>query len=61
MSSLEQVQWFPQTKFRAPHFGTDVLERPNLVQQVQQAVATHPLTLISAPAGSGKTTLLAIW
>lgn len=61
MSNLKQSYWFPQTKFRTPYLGADILLRSNLVRQLQQAVASHPLTLISAPAGSGKTTLLATW
>jgi pimeloyl-ACP methyl ester carboxylesterase len=35
--------------------------RPNLLEQLHQAITKHPFTLISAPAGSGKTTLVALW
>ena len=61
MSNQPQLHWFPQTKFHAPYLGADILLRPNLIHQLQQAIATHRLTLISAPAGSGKTTLVTSW
>lgn len=61
MSNLEQKNWFPQTKFCAPHVGNDILIRQDLVQQLQHAIFVHSLTIISSPAGSGKTTLLATW
>ena len=50
-----------QTKFHPPRLPGDVISRPRLLEVLHQAVATHPLTLVSAPAGCGKTTLLAAY
>lgn len=48
------------TKLHPSRIRTNVLERPQLIQRLQQA-NTCRLTLISAPAGYGKTTLLSTW
>jgi len=32
LQQLEQVQWFPYTKFYPPLVGGDVLERPGLLR-----------------------------
>ena len=53
--------WFPQTKLHPPQVGDDILTRPSLLARLDQAITTHQLTLISAPAGSGTTTLVAAW
>ncbi|MBI4322586.1 MAG: AAA family ATPase [Chloroflexi bacterium] len=51
--------WLTQTKLHPPHLREDTLPREPLLAALHQAIASHPLTLISAPAGYGKTTLLA--
>jgi LuxR family transcriptional regulator, maltose regulon positive regulatory protein len=51
--------WFPRTKLHPPATSGDLLERPQLLQAVYQALHVAGLVLVSAPAGSGKTTLLA--
>jgi LuxR family maltose regulon positive regulatory protein len=48
-----------QTKLQPPTPNDDLLPRPQLVGALHGALATHRLTLASAPAGYGKTTLLA--
>ncbi len=50
---------FAQTRLTPPLLANQLLERPRLLRQLEEAVFTHRLTLISAPAGSGKTTLAA--
>lgn len=54
-----QADWLVQTKLHPPRLREDVVPRPRLVEALRQALTTHPLTLLSAPAGYGKTTLLA--
>lgn len=49
----------PQTKFIVPTPHQHILFRQRLVDDLNVALQTSPLILISAPAGSGKTTLLA--
>ncbi|MBI3761571.1 MAG: AAA family ATPase, partial [Chloroflexi bacterium] len=53
--------WLAQTKFHPPRLRDDVLPRPRLLAALRDALASHPLTLLSAPAGYGKTTLLGEW
>jgi LuxR family transcriptional regulator, maltose regulon positive regulatory protein len=53
--------WLVLTKLAPPELRPDLIPRPRLFNTLQQALATCPLTLVSAPAGSGKTTLLADW
>ncbi|MBI4491702.1 MAG: tetratricopeptide repeat protein [Chloroflexi bacterium] len=48
-----------RTKLRPPRLREDVIPRPRLLTALHDAVSSHPLTLVSAPAGYGKTTLLA--
>ena len=48
-----------ETKFHPPLLREDVIPRWQLLEDLQDNLASHPLTLISAPAGYGKTTLLA--
>jgi len=48
------------TKFHIPKLRAQLVRRPHLIEQLQQA-AEQPLTLIAAPAGFGKTTLLSTW
>lgn len=51
---------FPREKLRRPHTIAGWIERPRLLEQLDQ-VLQKPMALISAPAGFGKTTLLAQW
>jgi LuxR family maltose regulon positive regulatory protein len=55
----EQPDWLVQTKLHPPLLREDVIPRPRLLAALRQALTSHPLTLLSAPAGYGKTTLLA--
>jgi LuxR family transcriptional regulator, maltose regulon positive regulatory protein len=55
------LDWLALTKLAPPAPRPDLLARPRLFDALRQALATCPLTLISAPAGSGKTTLLVDW
>jgi len=48
------------TKLLAPPARPGAVVRPRLLRLLDGA-ATHPLTLITAPAGFGKTTLVATW
>jgi ATP/maltotriose-dependent transcriptional regulator MalT len=50
--------WIPRTKLHWTQPGRDVLPRPDLLENLYQAVTTKRLTLISAQAGAGKTTLV---
>lgn len=52
------VEWLTATKLRPPLLRKDVIQRKQLLAALQDAVISHPLTLVSAPAGYGKTTLL---
>jgi len=49
-----------QTKLQRPGVTRDLVPRPRLIQQLNQAIA-GPLTLVCAPAGFGKSTLLSSW
>ena len=51
--------WLPQTRLQPPRQREDTVFRPRLDNLLHEFVATHSLTLISAPAGYGKTTLAA--
>jgi LuxR family maltose regulon positive regulatory protein len=51
---------FPRAKLHRPHVIAGSIERPRLLEKLDQ-VLHKPLALISAPAGFGKTTLLAQW
>jgi LuxR family transcriptional regulator, maltose regulon positive regulatory protein len=51
---------FPFTKFVPPRLDDRVVA-DRVVEQLQVAVAAHPVTVVAAPAGSGKTTALAAW
>jgi LuxR family maltose regulon positive regulatory protein len=55
------LTWIAETKFQPPLLRPDLIPRQRLLDDLQEAVNSHPLTLISAPAGYGKTTLLAGW
>lgn len=50
------------TKLYVPPVRPQLVERPRLVERLEQALRLgHRLTLISAPAGFGKTTLVSEW
>lgn len=55
----EPLQWLAKTKFFPPLLREDVIPRQRLLNDLHDGLASHPLTLLSAPAGYGKTTLLA--
>jgi ATP/maltotriose-dependent transcriptional regulator MalT len=57
----DDFDWLALTKLVPPEPRPDLLLRPRLFSTLRHALATCPLTLVSAPAGSGKTTLLATW
>ncbi len=48
-----------RTKLRPPVLRDDVIVRQRLLDKLREALLSHQLTLISAPAGCGKTTLMA--
>ncbi len=60
-ASLQTDDWFAHTKLAPPALRSDTLHRHQLCAVLQQALATCPLTLLSAPAGAGKTTLIVDW
>jgi LuxR family maltose regulon positive regulatory protein len=51
---------FPRVKLHRPHAIAGSIERPRLLEKLDQ-VLEKPVALITAPAGFGKTTLLAQW
>jgi len=51
---------FPTVKLRRPHAIAGSIERPRLLEKLDQ-VLQKPVAIITAPAGFGKTTLLAQW
>ncbi len=51
---------FPRVKLHRPHAIAGSIERPRLLEKLDQ-VLQQPVALVSAPAGFGKTTLLAQW
>ena len=59
--STNPLTWLVETKFHPPLLCKDFILRQRLLDELHNAVNSHPLTLISAPAGYGKTTLLAGW
>lgn len=60
MQTFDPTIWLPQTKLAPPRIRADVVFRPRLLLDLQQAILTHALTLLSAPTGYGKTTILAM-
>ncbi|QHT55612.1 hypothetical protein GXP71_05595 [Cellulomonas sp. H30R-01] len=50
-----------ERQLAAPAFRVPLVRRPTLVRTLDEAAASSPLTLVSAPAGTGKTALLASW
>jgi LuxR family maltose regulon positive regulatory protein len=61
MQGSEQLDWLIQTKLQPPLPRSDVITRPYLLAALRDGLASHRLTLLSAPAGYGKTTLLAAY
>lgn len=60
MQTLDTATWLPHTKLTPPRIHADVIVRPRLQEMLRDAIATYPLTLVTAPTGYGKTTLLTI-
>jgi LuxR family transcriptional regulator, maltose regulon positive regulatory protein len=50
--------WLTRTKLQPPRVREDLVPRRRLLSELHDAVVSHALTLVSAPAGYGKTTLL---
>ncbi|RLC62551.1 MAG: hypothetical protein DRI80_06120 [Chloroflexota bacterium] len=61
MQASGRADWLVQTRLHPPPLCGDVIPRPRLLDVLHTALASYPLTLISAPAGYGKTTLLAAY
>jgi LuxR family maltose regulon positive regulatory protein len=55
---MKGSSFFLRTKLLPPRAGSELLERPRLVDRLN-ANLSNPLTLVAADAGSGKTTLIA--
>ncbi|HEV2764028.1 MAG TPA: hypothetical protein VGV38_13680, partial [Pyrinomonadaceae bacterium] len=53
-----QPTFFLRTKLLPPRPAPSLLQRPRLIERLQQNLL-HPVTLVAANAGSGKTTLVA--
>lgn len=51
---------FPFTKFLPPVLD-ETVSGNDIAERLAEAVASHALTIVSAPAGSGKTTAIAAW
>ena len=54
---MKGSSFFLRTKLLPPRAGSELLERPRLIERLQ-ANLSNPLTLVAADAGSGKTTLI---
>lgn len=59
-ASQKQSNWILTTKLNPPLIRSDILDRPQLLAQLERDIR-RPLTLITAPAGYGKSTLAAQW
>jgi LuxR family maltose regulon positive regulatory protein len=55
---MNRSSFFLRTKLLPPRAGSELLERPRLIERLQTNLS-NPLTLVAADAGSGKTTLIA--
>lgn len=53
-------QWFSRSKTRAPRFNITIVDRPRLLDLLDEALNKRMSTII-APAGFGKSTLLSQW
>src|SRR3954467_5621109 len=54
---MKGSSFFLRTKLLPPRAGSELLERPRLVERLEANLA-NPITLVAADAGSGKTTLI---
>jgi LuxR family maltose regulon positive regulatory protein len=54
---MDNAHWLARTKLQRPRLRKDIIRRQRLLDLLHESVASHRLTLISAPAGYGKTTL----
>lgn len=63
-NSITEVQtptaWFSKSKTRAPKFSVSLVERVNLLADLDSAL-NKPISCVVAPAGFGKSTLLSQW
>ncbi|WP_345801053.1 LuxR C-terminal-related transcriptional regulator [Microbacterium sp. AZCO] len=57
-SALSTPAW---TRHHPPARQPSTLERAGLVRLLDDLVAEHPVTLVTAPSGFGKTTLVSAW
>jgi LuxR family maltose regulon positive regulatory protein len=57
-AALSSPAW---TRHNPPTRQPSTLERAALVAQLEDIVARHPITLVTAPSGFGKTTLVTVW
>jgi LuxR family maltose regulon positive regulatory protein len=55
---MKGSSFFLRTKLLPPRAGSELLERPRLIDRLEANIA-NPITLVAADAGSGKTTLIA--
>src|SRR5690348_11145626 len=55
---MKGSSFFLRTKLLPPRTGSELLERPRLIERLEANVG-NALTLVAADAGSGKTTLIA--
>ncbi|RLC60804.1 MAG: hypothetical protein DRI80_10190 [Chloroflexota bacterium] len=58
MQAWGQREWLVRTKLGPPPLRSDLIPRARLLDALREALCSHRLTLLSAPAGYGKTTLL---
>jgi LuxR family maltose regulon positive regulatory protein len=54
---MKGSSFFLRTKLLPPRAGSELLERPRLIERLEANIA-NPITLVAADAGSGKTTLI---
>jgi LuxR family maltose regulon positive regulatory protein len=57
-NALSSPVW---TRHHPPSRQPSTLERPGLVSLLDDIVAQHPVTVVTAPSGFGKTTLVSVW
>ncbi|MEU1971790.1 LuxR C-terminal-related transcriptional regulator [Microbacterium sp. NPDC019599] len=57
-SALSPVVW---SRHNPPLRQPATLQRPGLVQLIDDVIAQHPVTVVTAPSGFGKTTIMSSW
>lgn len=55
---MKESSFFLRTKLLPPRAGSELLERPRLIERLQGNLG-NPMTMVAADAGCGKTTLIA--